>query len=260
MSFTDEVKKELMTVVPLSKHCKIADTAGAVLISHGEDKPELWKIDIDKTDISDIKSLTDKLPSTKLEDSFLQRTCCKRSFLRGAFAAGGTINNPKGDYHFEIKCSSRFEAELICTLMQEFDIDGKISDRRGKYSVYLKDADKISDMLNVMEAHVSLMTFENERIYKSVRGNINRQCNCETANLRKTVNASQKQCEAIRIIEETVGLDSLNEQLREVAELRLVYPEKSLSELGELMEPKLGRSGVNHRMEKIIETAEGLKC
>lgn len=260
MSFTDEVKNELKSVVPLPKHCKIAETAGVILLSGKNDKSDCWKIDIDKTDISDIKSLTDGLKDGNKDISFLKKTCCKRSFLRGAFEAGGMINSPKGDYHFEIKCYSLYQAELLCELMREFNIDGKISNRRGRYIVYLKDADLISDMLNVMEAHVSLMTFENERIFKSVRGDVNRQFNCEMANLKKTVAASQMQCEAIKLIKEKVGLETLSPGLREVAELRLMYPEKSLSELGELMEPKLGRSGVNHRMEKIIETAEELKC
>lgn len=260
MSFADEVKTELKSVIPLPKHCKIAETAGVVMLSGNKDKPECWKIDIDKTDISDIKSLTDSLADGNKDVGFLKKPCCKRSFLRGAFVAGGQINSPKGDYHFEIRCDYLYQAELILFLMSEFNIEGKVSQRRDKYIVYLKDADYISDMLNVMEAHVSLMSFENERILKSVKSDVNRKVNCEMANLRKTVEASKVQCEAIRLIKEKAGLEYLSEQLRVVAELRLMYPEKSLSELGELMEPKLGRSGVNHRMEKIIETAEEFKC
>lgn len=261
MSFTEDVKKELAGIIPAKKHCKIAETAGVVLLSGNRHKESLWKIDVDKTDISDIKSLTDSFLEVGDMPGFLEKGCCKRAFLRGAFCAAGSINNPQSGYnHFEINAGNEVTAELLVTIFKEFGVDGKITGRRGKPVVYIKDADMISDALNVMEACVSMMTFENGRILKNVRENINRKVNCETANLQKTVEASKKQCDAIMLIKEKAGLGSLSKPLKELAELRVMYPEKSLSELGELLEPRLGRSGVNHRMEKIIETAEALKC
>ena len=125
--------------------------------------------------------------------------------------------------------------------------------------VYLKEGSQIVDMLNVMEAYVALMNLENVRILKEVRNTINRKVNCETANINKTVNAAVKQVEDIELIRERIGLDNLPENLREMALLRLEYPEATLKELGNYLEPPVGKSGVNHRLRKLSAIAEDLK-
>ena len=125
--------------------------------------------------------------------------------------------------------------------------------------VYVKEGAQVAELLNIMEAHIALMEFENVRIVKDVRNSVNRQVNCETANLSKTVNAARKQYEDIVLIRDRVGLHSLPENLEEMAQLRLEYPEASLIELGDMLNPKLGKSGVNHRLKKISEYADGLR-
>ncbi len=258
MSFTKTVKNELLEHKDRPKHCRTAEAMGMVLFSKNKGTDLAGKIDIDKTDISDLKSLADDLSDDRIK-KIVQKTCCKRSFLRGAFLAAGSVSSPSGLYHFEFSASDKEKACFIQDIMTFFGLHGKISERKGKYVVYLKDADEISEALNIMEAQLSMMEFENARILKSVRNDINRKVNCEAANIQKTVAAASKQLEDISFISDTVGLDALNEQLREVAALRLRYPEKSLAELGELAMPKLGRSGVNHRMEKIGAFAEELR-
>ena len=143
--------------------------------------------------------------------------------------------------------------------MESFNLDGKIVERKGHYVVYLKEGSQIADMLRIMEAPLALMEFENIRILKEMRNSINRQVNCEAANLGKTISAAVKQVEDIKYICSTVGLDNIPESLAETARKRLEYPEAALKELGELMDPPLGKSGVNHRLKKLSELAEDLR-
>jgi DNA-binding protein WhiA len=185
--------------------------------------------------------------------------CCKRAFLRGCFLASGSMSDPEKFYHFEIVCDTMKEAMQLCNIMGSFEMDAKIVERKHHFVVYLKEGTQIVDMLNVMEAHVSLMQMENVRILKDMRNSVNRQVNCETANLNKTVNAAVKQIEDIRLVQEQKGLESLPKTLREVAQIRLENPEASLKELGEMLEPPIGKSGVNHRLRKISEIAEDMR-
>jgi len=187
------------------------------------------------------------------------QTCCKRSFLRGAFLASGSVSNPHKSYHFEISEQKKERAEQMVALIRSFDVDAKLIVRKNYHVVYVKEGAQVAELLNIMEAHVALMEFENVRIVKDVRNSVNRQVNCETANLSKTVNAARKQYEDIVLIRDSVGLQALSENLEEVARLRLEYPEASLIELGEMLSPKLGKSGVNHRLKKISEYAESLR-
>ena len=138
-------------------------------------------------------------------------------------------------------------------------MDAKIVKRKKSYVVYLKEGEQIVDMLNIMEAHVALMDLENVRILKEMRNSVNRQVNCETANINKTVNAAVKQVEDINYIKSVRGLDSLPDNLKEIALLRLKYPQAALKELGTFLDPPVGKSGVNHRLRKICELAEDLK-
>lgn len=189
----------------------------------------------------------------------LQRSCCKRAYVKGAFLATGSVSDPQKSYHFELVFANRAQAEQMQELLRSFDVEAGIVARKKASVLYVKEGAQISDLLNVMEAHVALMELENVRILKDMRNSINRQVNCETANLNKTVTAAARQIEDIKIIRDTIGFDELKPELREMAELRLEYPESSLQELGTLLSVPIGRSGVNHRLAKLCEIAEGLK-
>ena len=189
----------------------------------------------------------------------VQQPCCKRAFLRGAFLAAGSMSDPNKAYHFEIVCTTVNMAEQLRRMMCSFSMDAKIVARKKMYVVYLKEGAQLVDMLNIMEAHVSLMDLENVRILKEMRNAVNRKVNCETANINKTVSAAVKQVEDIRYIQQTIGLDKLSDGLKEMAILRLEHPDATLKELGELSDPPVGKSGVNHRLRKIGEIAEGVR-
>lgn len=189
----------------------------------------------------------------------VQQTCCKRAFIRGAFLAAGSMSDPKKAYHFEIVCAAEPMAEQIRELMSSFSMDAKIVQRKKSYVVYLKEGSQIVDILNIIEAHVSLMELENVRILKEMRNTVNRKVNCETANLNKTVSAAVKQLEDITYLRDTIGLEKLSEGLEEVALARLSHPDASLKELGALLSPPVGKSGVNHRLRKLGDLAEKVR-
>lgn len=187
------------------------------------------------------------------------RSCCKRAFIRGVFLAAGSISDPEKFYHFEIVCGTPVQAAEIQTMINSFGVDSKVVPRKKYYVVYIKEGAQIVDMLNIMEAHVSLMKLENLRIVKEMRNSVNRRVNCETANINKTVSAAVKQLEDIRYIKEKDGFAGLSEALIEMAELRLHNPDATLKELGEMADPPVGKSGVNHRLRKLGEYAEKLR-
>ena len=183
--------------------------------------------------------------------------------------ASGSISDPNKSYHFEIVARTLQQAQLLTELMNSFEADAKIVERKNHYVAYVKEGSQIVDMLNVMEAYVSLMNLENVRILKEMRNTVNRKVNCETANINKTVSAAVehinktvsaavKQIEDIRKIQSRMGFDELPESLREMAELRLQYPDATLKELGEYLDPPVGKSGVNHRLRKLSAIAEDL--
>ncbi len=188
-----------------------------------------------------------------------QKDCCKRAFIRGAFLSSGSISDPEKFYHFEIVCQSLEKAEQIKGIIQSFRIDAKIVIRKKTYVVYVKEGAQIVDLLGIMEANVALMNLENIRILKDMRNSVNRKVNCEAANINKTVNAAVKQIEDIRYIENTVGFQKLSEGLEEIARMRLQYPEATLKELGMMLNPQVGKSGVNHRLRKLSAIAEELR-
>ena len=189
----------------------------------------------------------------------LMQNCCKRAFIRGAFLAAGSISDPEKFYHFEIACATEAKAKQIQGLILSMGIEAKIVLRKKYFVVYIKEGSQIVDILNVMEAPVALMELENIRILKEMRGSVNRQVNCETANINKTVSAAVRQLEDIAYIRDTLGFDKLPEGLKDVALTRLTYPEATLKELGRLMENPVGKSGVNHRLRKLSELAEKLR-
>lgn len=189
----------------------------------------------------------------------LQNDCCRRTFLRGAYLAAGSMSNPEKGYHFEIACTMPEKAEQLQEVLASFEVDAKIILRKKYYVLYVKEGDQIVDILNVMAAHISLMELENIRILKGMREAVNRQVNCETANLSKTTSAAYGQMNDILLIQEKMGLDSLPELLRETAQTRLDWPDVSLKELGALLDPPVGKSGVNHRLRKLKELADSLR-
>ena len=200
----------------------------------------------------------DSVEAESLEN-ITNRSCCKRAFIRCVFLAVGSISDPEKGYHLEFVCEEEEQAKFLHNIIATFDIETKILERKQHYVVYVKEGAGIVDLLNVMEAHVALMELENLRILKEMRNTVNRRVNCETANINKTVNAASKQVEDIQSIEQHTGLASLPDTLYEMARVRLEYPEASLKELGEMLVPPVGKSGVNHRLRKISEYAEKLR-
>lgn len=195
----------------------------------------------------------------KMYAPVVSAVCCRRAYVRGAFFCGGSVNNPEKNYHLEFVVSSLELAEQLRDLVNTFELDSKVVARKDHFVVYLKEGEQIVDLLNVMEAHVALMTLENVRIVKEVRNDVNRKVNCETANLNKVVGAAVKQIEDILYIQETIGLEKLAPPLFELATLRLEYSDTSLKELGTMLMEPVGKSGVNHRLKKISQIAESLR-
>ena len=190
-------------------------------------------------------------------DAFSDRE--RRAYLRESFLSAGSVSDPMKSYHFEIVCRERGHADTVQYLLNSYGLDAKIADRKGSFVVYLKEGDQISDALALMGAKGAVMSFQNARVARDVRGSINRRVNCETANIKKTVSAAVSQIEDIRLIEEKRGLSSLPKNLREIAELRLEYPDTSLADLGGLLDPPVGKSGVNHRLRRIGDIAESIR-
>ena len=189
----------------------------------------------------------------------IQKECCKRAFIRGAFLAAGSISDPNKSYHYEIVCEYEEGAVQMQELLKFFNLDAKIIQRKRNYVTYIKEGNNITDVLNIMGAFVSQMKLYNVMILKGMRNDVNRKVNCETANLNKTIEAAVKQIRDIEYVRDTVGLESLSDGLREVAEIRLKNPDMKLKDIGELLNPPVGKSGVNHRLRKISELAQKLR-
>lgn len=280
MSFSGEVKEELLRQMGKSRHCQIAELAAIIAFDgtgienhllnekyhllvkelfHIEEIEEVeeWRI-LELVKMWNRETSAPQMEST-VNGILLQQVCCRRAFLRGAFLAGGSISDPNKSYHFEIVCRTLEQANQLRDVINSFDMESKIVERKKYQVVYLKEGAQIVDMLNIMEAHVALMNLENVRILKEMRNSVNRKVNCETANISKTVNAAVKQLEDIVYIRDNAGLDSLPDNLREIALLRLENPDAPLKELGTYLNPPVGKSGVNHRLRKISEIAEALK-
>lgn len=193
-------------------------------------------------------------------DTISKSECCKKAYIRGAFLAAGSISDPEKTYHLEITIHKQSLAEELCGIINSFGLNSKVITRKSNFVVYLKEGEDIVDFLNIIGAHKALMEFENVRILKEMRNNVNRVVNCETANLQKTVDASIRQVENIKYIRDNIGFDNIPENLREIAELRLEYSDANLKELGEMLSPPLGKSGVNHRLRKLDEIAKDHKA
>ena len=284
MSFSGSVKEELLGHISKSRHCQLAELAAFLNFSgrviHGKERDFLSfeseneelvrkyftlakKTYNIKTSISDVeeREITGNLfhEDLSVKNSYLQNACCKRAFIRGAFLTSGSMSDPEKAYHFEIVCNRENRAEQLRDIMNSFGMEAKIVSRKRSYVVYLKEGEQIVDILNIMEAPVALMNLENIRILKEMRNSVNRQVNCETANIHKTVSAAVKQIEDIEYLREKVGLEHLPLPLREMAYVRLEHPDAPLKELGTYLVPAVGKSGVNHRLRKLGIMAEDLR-
>lgn len=197
----------------------------------------------------------------EIAEALIPRTNEKRAYLRGAFLAGGSVNNPETSaYHLEIYTLYKEHGESLMHLMNGFALNAKTIERKKGFVTYLKEAEKISDFLSIVGATQAMLKFEDVRIVRDVRNSVNRIVNCETANLNKTIGAALRQVENIRFIDNTIGLDQLPEKLREIARLRVEYQDVTLKELGEMVSTgTVSKSGVNHRLRKIDEIADSLR-
>lgn len=291
MSFSAEVKEELEKVMPGSRHCQLAELAAIIhfgcSIKNTETDEENIEIQSENDFIRrkyftlskktfNISNCSAKrvLQAVKLMDEnghlrqvseevsslLIKNSCCKRAFLRGAFLCLGSMSDPYKGYHLEFVCEYEVHAQQIKQVVGSFDLDARIVKRKKYYVVYLKEGAGIVDLLNVMGAHVSLMNLENLRIEKEMRNSINRQVNCEAANITKTVQAANKQIEDIELLKKHYGMSNLPEPLRQMAEVRLAYPESPLQELGGYLNPPVGKSGVNHRLRKLSEMADKIRA
>ena len=298
MSFSSDVKKELSKHTGSARHCQIAELAAIIwlcgdvnvsddmeyeIVVRTENEfvarkcftlleknfyigvaidihqnPHLQKSKVYNLHVSEQEDVIRVLKATN-HSSVLQKTCCRRAFLRGSFLAAGSISSPEKSYHMEISCTEQGMAKKIRNLFVGFEIDAKIVIRKKQYVVYIKEGAQIVDALGLMEANVSLMELENIRILKDMRNSVNRKVNCETANLNKTISAAVKQTEDIEYIQRTIGFGSLTPALRQAAEARLNDTEASLIELGKQMNPPVGKSGMNHRLRKLSEIANDLR-
>jgi DNA-binding protein WhiA len=180
--------------------------------------------------------------------------CCKRAYLRGAYLAAGYISRPEGAYHLEFCLPDLRLALFLQKLLADFSVRVKLTRRKGLIILYLKEAEQISLLLNIMGSHRSMLEFESLRVDKDLRNQVNRRVNCDKANVDKIVTASLKQIERLRLIETGPGLNALKPALKEVALLRLQHPEASLSELSDIS--GLGRSAINHRLRRLLEIAD----
>ena len=200
--------------------------------------------------------IKEKVPMTLLKDDLMIR-----SYLRGAFLAGGSVNNPETSrYHLEMYSLYEEHNEMIAQMINRYRLNARTTARRSGYIVYLKEAEKIAEFLQLIGATNGMLKFENIRIVRDMRNSVNRLVNCENANMDKVANASNRQIENIRLIDSMVGLDSLPEKLRAIAETRLAHQEVSLKELGVLVPGgPISKSGVNHRLRKLNAYAEELR-
>lgn len=180
----------------------------------------------------------------------------KKSIIRGVFLGGGSINNPENKYHLEMTLENEEYQEMLAEILEkEFTIKIKKLTTKNKYALYLKEGEEIAKFLALLGANKAVMNFEDIRIKREMRGKVNRLVNCESANLNKTINASVEQIDAIRKLKQNGQFNKLDDNLKEIAELRLENPNMPLSELGKLLKVPVGKSGANYRLKKIMEIA-----
>lgn len=296
MSFSGEVKEELAGIVPGPRHCRIAEAAAFVrfigVMEENEDQaPSLMGFRTDRTGVATLlftlfqrtyniglvigetegkrrprgPALSVRMPDGVSSEevlqsishgSMLQMECCRNAFLRGAFLSAGSVSDPEKSYHLEIVCPDAGTAGIVRDTMKRQGLDAKVVIRKKDHVVYLKEGDQIVELLGMMGASISFLNVENVRVMKEMRSSVNRQVNCETANLNKIIVSAYRQIEDICYIRDHVGFGELPDALREMAEVRLAYPDVPLAELGRYLNPVIGKSGVNHRLRKLSSIAD----
>ncbi len=289
MSFSTEVKEELAGRIAPARHCRLAELQAIYLAQEGRPCADgirlkgehaaadrkfftilqkAFNIDADCAGgvISlDTGVLDDILRAIgtaghergmPADSSVTRNSCCRRAFLRGVFLCAGTVSDPARSYQLEFVLRSEELACMVSAMLQAEGIGAGQTERNGRFVVYIRDGGEIVELLGLMEAQKALLRMENERVVRDVRGNINRRVNLETANIGKAVDAASRQIDAIVWLYDKGYTQELSASLREVAGVRLSHPEATLAELGVMLKPPVGKSGVNHRLRRIAAFAE----
>ena len=277
MSFSSDVKKEVCGQVIPKKHCRIAEISAIIdlcgVIRNYDDGPSIdfkvenmlvherfWQlVNVDfNGSVADTLDACGKLGGfvqKGINAEIIKRECCKRAYIRGAFISTGTMADPKKAYHMELAPNPSY-IEDISRLLAFFGLAPKGYLRKSTEILYFKESEQIADVLNIIGAHVALMEFENCRVDKDVSNAINRVANAAAANEDKIIKASAKHIVDIMDIQRFAGLSILDNNLAQVATLRLDNPLLSLEDIGKMLTPPISKSGVNHRLKKIAEIAE----
>ena len=259
-AFANVLKKVVQAPVSEERRPKGKSWEITVTVSGKEQvKSLLEAMKLDRSPDTELIPQQDEIRSILPSRLLLQKTCCRRAYLRGVFLMTGSVSDPSKSYHLEIVFQRQEDARMIVKLMDSLGFGARVSTRKGRFVVYLKESEQISDLLGAMGATLCLMKLENERILKDIAGNINRQVNFDAANLKKTGVTSKRQREDIEYIERTVGLGTLPATLQQAAHLRLEMPDASLQELSEASQPHVGKSGINHRLKKLETIAQELR-
>ena len=208
-------------------------------------------ISVNKPDISEITYMNNTVMLEGIINKVSNQEILEKAFVRGSFLGGGSVNNPKNNYHLEIIFSSEENASIILEILSKYEINFKKIEKKNGQAIYTKDGEQISKFLALIGANTAVLKFEEIRVYREIRNNVNRKVNCETANLNKTVEAAIKQIEDINFLKQIGQFEKMPEQLQEVAELRIKNPEATLSEIGKMLSKPIGKSGVNHRFYNI---------
>ena len=270
MSFSSEVKQELSSINTYSKSNLIeAELIGYLMSANIKEENEkiefitenefnieriykiLFKLKIEYEPETRRKTFVAKINKPNLRNiEDLETEEEKKALIRGIFLGSGSINDPTKKYHLEILSKNKDVAQYIQNILKSFNIKAKILEMNN--TIYIKEGEEISKFLAFIGAQKAVLKYEEIRVMREIRNNVNRQVNCETANLNKTISASVMQIEAINYLKKVKKYEELPTGLQEIAELRLEYPEMSLKDLGSLLEKPLGKSGVNHRLKKIF--------
>lgn len=206
--------------------------------------------------IEELKISENKIEINNISEELLNKENCKRAIIRGAFLGAGSINNPSKKYHLEINLSNKINMDFLYEIVQRSGINCKKLENN--YAIYLKEGEEISSIIALIGGNSSVLKFEDIRVQRDMNGKVNRLVNCQTANLNKILNASVEQIDAIRKLKQSNKFNKLDDNLKEIANLRLEYPDISLTELGKKLKEPIGKSGVNYRLKKIIKIAEDL--
>ena len=296
MTFSSKIKEELCSVNIKKQECALAECCGLLLFANAtkSDKIKittensniahrasllfklLFGFDFDKkivpasalkkysliiespgkiSEIFDAFGIDPKV-SLRLNAALIESDETRAAFCRGAFLTGGSVTDPESGYHLELSTSHSNLSREVVSLLLELDLHAKLAFRKSNHIVYFKESGNIEDFLTRIGAPLSALDLMQTKLVKDVRNKINRKVNCEFANMSKTADAAKAQINAIKLIQEHRGLESLSQQLRDAAELRLANPELSLSELAKLTNGEISRSGLNHRFGKLLTIAE----